>query len=70
MKHDHNRRLTALESVRGADRVTQIDILGVPTCGNVEHRGGFRMFLGGAPNEDIPAPPCPLGEACTCQGAA
>ena len=70
MKRDHNKRLETLEAAADDDRVTQIDILGASACDRVAHNGGVRWVIATGEQTEIPAPPCPLGEACTCRSAA
>jgi hypothetical protein len=70
MRCDHNRRLETLESRQQSQSIDAIEVLGVSACGRVEHTGGFLWSIGTGQRTEIPAPPCPLGEGCTCRGAA
>ena len=70
MKRDHNKRLETLEARQQPPSVDAIEVLGVPACGRVEHTGGFLWNIATGERTEITAPPCPLGESCTCRGAA
>jgi hypothetical protein len=68
MKRDHDKRLETLEAREQSQTVDAIEVLGVSTCRRVEHTGGILWNIATREQTEIPAPPCPLGEDCTCRG--
>lgn len=67
MNRDHDKRVETLEAREQSQTVDAIEVLGASTCGRVRHHGGFLLNIATGKQTEIPAPPCPLGDACICR---